>query len=218
MSGNTSGPAFTTPFEPANFDEKMPEDPSKTKHEEDDEEDEDIDALIEDLESLDGHQMEDDDEVDATQERPIPEDYLKTDRNIGLTDQEVLTRRKKFGPNQMKEEKENLILKFLMFFYGPIQFVMEVSFFAASVSSASCFCSSTFLCCVVNPRTTSYTTMRHFGCAIKHPNLNHTTGSFCPRLCLPLSFPNTGGGAGWARGGRHLLVVRTGMELPRASP
>jgi hypothetical protein len=29
--------------------------------------------------------------------------------------------------NQMKEEKENLILKFLGFFIGPIQFVMEVS-------------------------------------------------------------------------------------------
>jgi hypothetical protein len=27
----------------------------------------------------------------------------------------------------MKEEKENLILKFLGFFVGPIQFVMEVS-------------------------------------------------------------------------------------------
>lgn len=29
----------------------------------------------------------------------------------------------------MKEEKENLLLKFLSFFVGPIQFVMEVSFF-----------------------------------------------------------------------------------------
>jgi H+-transporting ATPase len=29
--------------------------------------------------------------------------------------------------NQMKEEKENLILKFLGYFVGPIQFVMEVS-------------------------------------------------------------------------------------------
>jgi hypothetical protein len=44
-----------------------------------------------------------------------------------LSSQEVLSRRKKFGMNQMKEEKENLILKFLGFFIGPIQFVMEVS-------------------------------------------------------------------------------------------
>ena len=29
--------------------------------------------------------------------------------------------------NQMKEEKENLILKFFGYFVGPIQFVMEVS-------------------------------------------------------------------------------------------
>lgn len=53
---------------------------------------------------------------------------VQTDTRVGLTSEEVLQRRKKYGLNQMKEEKENLILKFLGFFVGPIQFVMEVSF------------------------------------------------------------------------------------------
>ena len=52
---------------------------------------------------------------------------MATDTRHGLTSEEVLVRRRKYGMNQMKEEKENLILKFFGYFVGPIQFVMEVS-------------------------------------------------------------------------------------------
>lgn len=92
------------------------------------EEDEDMDALIDELESQDGHQEEEgEDETQAGGGgRVIPEDQLQTDTRHGLTEQEVVARRKKYGMNQMKEEKENLILKFLGYFIGPIQFVMEV--------------------------------------------------------------------------------------------
>ncbi|KAH8147234.1 uncharacterized protein LAJ45_08712 [Morchella importuna] len=95
----------------------------------DDEEDEDIDQLIDDLESQDGHEeIEDDnDAVPGSSARPVPEDLLQTDTRTGLTSAEVDQRRKKYGLNQMKEEKENLILKFLMYFVGPIQFVMEAA-------------------------------------------------------------------------------------------
>ena len=90
-------------------------------------EDEDMDALIDDLESEDGAIN---DEVDEKTEvggaRPVAEELLQTSTTHGLTDAEVLTRRKKFGLNQMKEEKQNMILKFLGYFVGPIQFVMEV--------------------------------------------------------------------------------------------
>ena len=96
--------------------------------EDEEEEDEDIDALIDDLESQDGQEEElIEDEVGVGETPPISEDFLNTSRRTGLTDAEVLVRRKKFGMNQMKEEKENLILKFLGYFVGPIQFVMEVS-------------------------------------------------------------------------------------------
>ncbi|KAK1969602.1 plasma-membrane proton-efflux P-type ATPase [Colletotrichum sublineola] len=59
--------------------------------------------------------------------RVVPEEQLQTDTRLGLTEQEVLNRRRKWGRNEMAEQKENLILKFFMFFVGPIQFVMEAA-------------------------------------------------------------------------------------------
>ena len=101
----------------------------KLVDDDDDEEDEDIDALIDDLESQDGQAAEEEEEETEAGGTPaIAEEFLQTSTRTGLTDAEVQQRRKKFGLNQMKEEKENLILKFLGYFVGPIQFVMEVSF------------------------------------------------------------------------------------------
>lgn len=101
--------------------------PGKGAPIEDDDEDEDMDALIEELESQDGAVEEEEEETQAGAARTIPEEMLQTSTREGLTSAEVTVRRKKFGLNQMKEEKENLLLKFLGFFIGPIQFVMEVS-------------------------------------------------------------------------------------------
>lgn len=137
-------PALDTNIESGRFDEKrsqqpqqqqqyqsgQPHAPKKSAAGQDDDEDEDIDALIEDLESQDGHGgMEEEDEEDNTPGggRVVPEDMLQTDSRVGLTESEVTARRRKYGLNQMKEEKENLFLKFLSYFIGPIQFVMEVS-------------------------------------------------------------------------------------------
>lgn len=121
-------------IESGHFNEKAShEDPASVtdkKHAIDgeDEDDEDMDALIDELESQDGHAEEEaDDEESPATGRVIPEDQLQTDTRIGLTEHEVLARRRKYGMNQMKEEKENLIIKFLGYFVGPIQFVMEVS-------------------------------------------------------------------------------------------
>lgn len=102
---------------------------NKKKLQDDDEdEDEDIDALIDDLESQDGQEeLVEEEEGAAGDTPPISEDLLQTSTRHGLSDAEVAQRRKKFGLNQMKEEKENMILKFLGYFVGPIQFVMEVS-------------------------------------------------------------------------------------------
>jgi H+-transporting ATPase len=91
--------------------------------------DEDIDALIAELESEDGDLEEEEGEHEpGMSAKPIPEELLNTDTRKGLTSQEVIDRRKKFGLNQMAEEKENLFKKFLGYFVGPIQFVMEVRF------------------------------------------------------------------------------------------
>jgi H+-transporting ATPase len=90
------------------------------------EEDEDIDQLIQELESEDGEAEEEEETGPGMSAKPIPEELLNTDTRTGLTSHEVTERRKKYGLNQMAEEKENLIKKFLMYFVGPIQFVMEV--------------------------------------------------------------------------------------------
>lgn len=88
----------------------------------------DMDALIEDLESdAGGEEDEDEDAAPGSSARPVPEELLNTDTRVGLTSREVDARRKKYGLNQMKEEKENLVLKFLGYFVGPIQFVMEAA-------------------------------------------------------------------------------------------
>jgi len=91
-----------------------------------DDDDEDMDALIEELESLDPDAEIEEEINDMSGGRAIPEEMLQTDTRMGLAEPEVIARRKKYGLNQMKEEKENLILKFLGYFFGPIQFVMEV--------------------------------------------------------------------------------------------
>ncbi|KAK5997851.1 Plasma membrane ATPase [Cladobotryum mycophilum] len=126
-------PALDTNIESGNFDEKRHQaaagiHPKKDVPAGDDEEDEDIDALIEDLESQDGHDVEEEEEEGTPGgARQVPEDMLRTDSRLGLTESEVIARRRKYGLNQMKEEKENLILKFFSYFIGPIQFVMEAA-------------------------------------------------------------------------------------------
>ncbi|EGC48205.1 H ATPase [Histoplasma capsulatum var. duboisii H88] len=115
----------------AHFEKKIPEvahEEKKPPLPEEEDEDEDMDALIEELESQDGHiDIEDDEDGEPGGARPVPDELLTTDTRHGLTDAEVVARRKKYGLNQMKEEKENLILKFLSYFVGPIQFVMEAA-------------------------------------------------------------------------------------------
>jgi H+-transporting ATPase len=52
---------------------------------------------------------------------------IETAVNRGLTDDEVAERRKNYGWNRLTQDKPNHLIKFLMFFMGPIQWVMEVS-------------------------------------------------------------------------------------------
>ena len=50
----------------------------------------------------------------------VPEEWLEADIKQGITNQQVEERRKKFGWNEIVTEKENLFLKFLGFFTGPV--------------------------------------------------------------------------------------------------
>ncbi|QLG73305.1 hypothetical protein HG535_0E03890 [Zygotorulaspora mrakii] len=94
--------------------------------------DDDIDALIDELQSHHGLDDDDSDSEDdgpaaAGEARVVPEELLQTDPSYGLSSDDVVKRRKKYGLNQMAEENENLVVKFLGFFIGPIQFVMEAA-------------------------------------------------------------------------------------------
>jgi H+-transporting ATPase len=63
-------------------------------------------------------------EEEATSKKPQakPED---TDPKNGLSSSDVEARLRKFGKNQLPEEKVNHLMKFLAFFVGPIEMLME---------------------------------------------------------------------------------------------
>lgn len=91
-SNPAGAPALNTNIESGNFNEKAAhptEAPAATKPKVEEEEDEDIDALIEDLESQDGHGFEEEEEGDGNPAgggRVIPEEMLQTDTRVGLTE------------------------------------------------------------------------------------------------------------------------------------
>lgn len=49
-----------------------------------------------------------------------PEEWLNTDMKQGLSESDLAPRRKKAGWNELATEKENMFLKFLSYFAGPI--------------------------------------------------------------------------------------------------
>lgn len=60
-----------------------------------------------------------------------PTDWVKTDMKQGLSGLEVERRRKQSGWNELSAEKENMLLKFIGFFRGPVLYVMEIAFVLA---------------------------------------------------------------------------------------
>ncbi|PKI84849.1 P-type H(+)-exporting transporter [Malassezia vespertilionis] len=57
----------------------------------------------------------------------VPESWLETDVFQGLSDDEVARRRNVFGFNELESPHENMFLKFIGFFRGPILYVMELA-------------------------------------------------------------------------------------------
>ena len=70
-----------------------------------------------------------------------PDDWLMTDMKAGLKTHDVDARRKKTGWNELTTEKENLFLKFLSYFTGPILYgklqLASVPLSAASLAQES---------------------------------------------------------------------------------
>ena len=91
---------------------------------------ESLNALITELEEEDGKDT--DPEVltiGPGGDRPIPPSLLQTDPSQGLSELEIISSRRKYGWNKMKEEHSSNLVKFLMLFVGPVQAVMEVGRF-----------------------------------------------------------------------------------------
>lgn len=57
----------------------------------------------------------------------VPEEWLDVDIKQGISNSDVETRRKRFGFNELSSEKENLFIKFLMFFTGPVLYGKSTS-------------------------------------------------------------------------------------------
>lgn len=89
---------------------------------------ENLDSLIAELEAEDGKEPDPEESATGTvTERHTDPNLLLTDPDQGLTETEVLTARRKYGWNRMKEERQSSWVKFFKMFVGPVQFVMEVS-------------------------------------------------------------------------------------------
>lgn len=93
-----------------------------------------VDILISKLAAAKKESLEDSKEDPSA----VPESFLGTDPASGLSDAEARLRRKAWGSNTMRAEKENKILKFLKYFIGPIQFVMEVGPLTAFTTRFQC--------------------------------------------------------------------------------
>ncbi|KAJ5676115.1 hypothetical protein N7462_009012 [Penicillium macrosclerotiorum] len=108
------------PVNPEHEDTSLDQEPKETE--------EDLDRVIATLEEENGGDP--DVEVLVTTDgtgTAIPAELLNTDLISGLTDEQVTASRRKHGSNLMKEEKRNNFLKFMLLFWGPVQWVMEGS-------------------------------------------------------------------------------------------
>lgn len=68
----------------------------------------------------------------------VPEDWVQTDINTGLSSAEVEVRRRKTGFNELATEKENMFKKFIGYFRGPVLYGMCSRSQCALGSTANC--------------------------------------------------------------------------------
>ncbi|EHL30909.1 cation-transporting P-type ATPase [Legionella drancourtii] len=74
------------------------------------------------------------DTQDDLQSLPLSEveRQLETSKD-GLSHDEAQKRLAQYGPNQIEEKEENLILKFLSYFWGPIPWMIEIAVLLSGV-------------------------------------------------------------------------------------
>lgn len=60
-------------------------------------------------------------------EKKVPQEWLRTDVQQGLSSTEIDKRRAAVGWNELQSQDENQFLKFISYFRGPILYVMELA-------------------------------------------------------------------------------------------
>ncbi|CCU99191.1 unnamed protein product [Malassezia sympodialis ATCC 42132] len=64
---------------------------------------------------------------EETISQKVPSSWLETDVFQGISESEATKRRSQFGYNELESPHENLVLKFIGFFRGPVLYVMELA-------------------------------------------------------------------------------------------
>ncbi|MGB9362435.1 MAG: cation-transporting P-type ATPase, partial [Candidatus Sulfotelmatobacter sp.] len=74
------------------------------------------------------------DSKDDLKSLPMPEVEKRLGSSPkGLSQAEAQKRLAKYGPNEIKEKKDNLFLKFLSYFWGPIPWMIEAAVILSGV-------------------------------------------------------------------------------------
>lgn len=96
-------------------------------------------------------------EAGAGDDATVPDEWLEADIKQGISNNDVESRRKRFGYNEISTDKENLFIKFLMFFTGPILYGMSppASRFISELHRALCARNGCFPACCVAFSTSS---------------------------------------------------------------
>ncbi|WWC90371.1 plasma-membrane proton-efflux P-type ATPase [Kwoniella dendrophila CBS 6074] len=64
--------------------------------------------------------------------KKVPQEWLETDRQKGLSSSDIDERRKHSGYNELESPSENQFIKFISYFRGPILYVMELAVLLAA--------------------------------------------------------------------------------------
>lgn len=82
----------------------------------------------EDVQFEDHEHVEHEDEIS-----PELELLLHTDHSTGLSSAEIAERTEKYGLNELPEKRQNPIIKFLLYFTGPIAYLIEIACIIAAI-------------------------------------------------------------------------------------
>lgn len=114
----------------------------------------------------------------------VPDEWLNADIKQGISESDVESRRKRAGWNEITTEKENLFIKFLMFFTGPILYSKLNHSPQQFAESNGSYHAQSKLSCQRNLQSLTWQSLSYgrkkLGPAWLHVLTCHSYGSRCP--------------------------------------